>query len=59
MDKVFLKNSKEGKHMLPEVSKEVWEKSEELSKRHPINIPKLSESQTRRKQYQNQADKSG
>ena len=55
MDEVFLKDIKEGKHMLPEVSKEVWEKSEELSKRHPIKIPKLSESQTRRKQYQNQA----
>lgn len=41
--------------MLPEVSKEVWEKSEELSKRHTIKIPKLSESQDRRKQYQNQA----
>ena len=56
MDKVFLKNSKEGKHMLPEVSKEVWEKSEELSKRHPIKIPTLFESQARRKQYQNQAE---
>ena len=56
MDEVFLKDIKEGKHMLPEVFKEVWEKSEELSKRHPIKIPTLFESQARRKQYQNQAE---
>lgn len=60
MDEIFLKDIKEGKHMLPEVSKEAWKKSEELSKRHPIKIPPLSvflEKRKLRELQKEEADK--